>query len=90
MATFTNNRNVLSIEGKVKVIWHIENGREKADLCREFGLVNSIIQMICKNRTMIISAFEWNGSRIKLFWKLEQSDINEMLLSGLSKRKVAM
>jgi len=72
--------NVLSIEGKIKVIWQIDSGRKKADLCREFGLVNSIIQMICENRAIIISAFEWSGSRIKLFWKLEQSDIDEMLL----------
>ena len=90
MSTVTNNRNILSIEGRVKVMWQIENGRKKADLCLEVGLVNSIIQMICENRAIIISAFEWNGSRIKLFWELEPSDIDEMVLSGLSKREVTM
>jgi hypothetical protein len=39
--------------------------KKKYDVCREFGLVNSVIQMICKNRTKIIGAFEWNGSRRK-------------------------
>jgi hypothetical protein len=29
--------------------------------CREFGLINSTIQNICKNRTKIISAFEQSG-----------------------------
>ena len=90
MTTVMNNRNVLSIKGKVKVIWKTENWRKKADLCREFGLVNSIIQMICENRAIIISGFEWNELRIKLFWKLERSDIGEMLNSGLSKREVTM
>jgi hypothetical protein len=39
------------------------NERKKKD----FGLLNSLIQTICKNRTKIISALEWNGSRMKLF-----------------------
>jgi len=43
----------------------IENGRKTKK--KELGLLNSVIQMICKNRTKIISALEWNGSRIKLF-----------------------
>ena len=32
------------MEGEVKVILQIENGKMKADWCREFGLVNSTIQ----------------------------------------------
>jgi hypothetical protein len=32
--------------------------KKKADVCPEFGLVNSTIQTIWKNRTRIISAFE--------------------------------
>jgi len=39
------------------------NERKKKDI----GLINSMIQTICKNRTKTISALEWNGSRIKLF-----------------------
>jgi transposase-like protein len=65
MATITNKRKVLSVEEKVKVLQEIENGKKKADVCRAFGLINSTIQMIWKNRTKIISAFEQNGSRIK-------------------------
>jgi hypothetical protein len=42
----------------------------KADVCREIGLVNSMIQTIWKNRTKIISAFEQN----------ERSDVDEALL----------
>ena len=30
---------VLSAEGKVKVIWQIENGKNKDDMCQEFGLI---------------------------------------------------
>jgi len=65
MATVTNKRNILGVEGKVKVIRHIENGKKKVDVGRKVGLVNSTIEMICKNGTKIISAFEQNGSRIK-------------------------
>jgi hypothetical protein len=43
----------------------IRRQKKKADMGCEFGLKNSMIQMIWKNRTKIITAFEWNGLRIK-------------------------
>jgi hypothetical protein len=46
MATVMNERNVLSIEGKVKVTQEIENGKKMPDVCREFGLVSFAIQMV--------------------------------------------
>jgi hypothetical protein len=44
-----------------------KNGKKKADVCWEFGLVNYMIQMIWKNRTKIISVFEHNRLRIMRF-----------------------
>jgi hypothetical protein len=67
MAAVMNKREVLSIEGKVKVIRQTENGREKADVCWEFGLVNCAIEKIWENITKVISGFEQNSSRIKRF-----------------------
>jgi hypothetical protein len=49
-------------------------------MCLEFGLVNSTIQKICKNRTKVISEFEQNGSRVKRFRTPEGSDVDEALL----------
>ena len=43
-------------------------------MCWEFGLVNSVIQKLWRNRTKIINAFEQNGSRIEPFQKLEQNE----------------
>jgi len=60
MATVTNKRKVLSTEGKAKVIRHTENGKMKSDMRQGFGLVNTMIQIIWKNRNKIISAFEEN------------------------------
>jgi hypothetical protein len=54
MATLTNKRTVLSVEEKFKVIRGTENGKKKPDFCREFGIVNSTIQTICKNRTKLL------------------------------------
>ena len=56
-----NKRKVFSVDGKVKAIREIENGKKKAGVCREFGLLNSTIQAIWKNSTKIISAFEQKG-----------------------------
>jgi hypothetical protein len=60
-----NKSKVLSVEKNDKLLGEIQNGRKKADVCREFGLVNCTNKMIWKNRTKIISVFEQNISRIK-------------------------
>jgi CENP-B N-terminal DNA-binding domain. len=49
-----NKRKVVSMKGKVKVIRQIENGKKKADVWQEFGVVNSMINVVCKNRRKII------------------------------------
>ena len=49
----------MSVEGNVQVVQEIDN-RKKADVCQEFGVVNCTIEMIWKNITRIISAFEQN------------------------------
>jgi len=46
----------------------------------EFGLINSIIQMIWKKRTKIINAYEQNESRMKRFREPERSDVDVALL----------
>jgi len=60
-------KEVLRAEEKLKMIQEIENGKKKTDMCQEFGLINSTIKMIWKNKNRIISAVEWNGPRIKQF-----------------------
>ena len=55
----------------------IRKQKKKVDMGCKFGLINSMIQTIWKNRSKIISAFEWNVSRIKWFRMPEQSDVDE-------------
>ena len=49
------------------MIQEIENGKKKTYMCQEFGLINSMMQMIWKNRNRSISGVEQNGPRIKQF-----------------------
>jgi hypothetical protein len=58
MAEVAIRRKVLSVEDEVNVIKQIESGKKKADMCWKFGLVNSTIQTIWKNRDKIVSAYE--------------------------------
>jgi hypothetical protein len=58
-------------------------GGGEADVCREFGLVSTTIQIICKNRTKIIKAFERKGSRNKRIRKSERNDVDEALLKAI-------
>jgi len=51
----------------------------KADVCREFGLVKSTIQMFCKKHIEITSVFEQNGSRTKRLPNTERRDDDEAL-----------
>jgi hypothetical protein len=54
---------------------------------QEFALVNSMNQKIWKNRTKIISVFEQNGLRMKVFQKLERTDIHETMLKWFKQRR---
>jgi transposase len=58
----------------------MENLKKKADVFREFVLVNYAVQKIFKNRAKIISAFEENGSTIKRLRNPERSDAIKALL----------
>jgi hypothetical protein len=62
------------------MVWQKESGKNNPCVCQEFGLVNSIIQTIWKNKTTIINVLGQNGLKIKQFQKPEQSDINQALL----------
>jgi hypothetical protein len=55
--------------------------------CREFDLVNSMIQTIWKNRIKIINVFEQNISRTNRFWKPEWSDATEVLLKWFKQQR---
>lgn len=61
----------MSVEGKVKVILQIENGKKKADMCWEFGLINDPNYL----KKKINSVFDHKGSRIKQFQMPEWNDI---------------
>ena len=80
MAIVTNKRKVLGVERNVNMIRQIANGIKEANVCREFGLINSMIQTIWRRRTKIISVFEQNESRSKRFHNPERSDVDEALL----------
>jgi len=54
---------------------------------REFVLINSTVQWICKNRTKVISAFERNGLIIKRFRKPEWGGVNEALLQWCEQQR---
>ena len=69
------------------MIRQLENGKKKADVCRKVGLVNLTIEIICKIKIQIISAFEQNGSTVTLFRKPERSDVNEALLRWFQLRQ---
>ena len=90
MAAVTNKRKVLSVAEKDKLIREIENGKKEAFVFREFGFVNSRIKKICKNRTTLVSVFEQNESRKKLFRNPEGVKSMRRCLSGLSSRELTV
>jgi transposase-like protein len=77
----------LNVEEKVKAIRETENGKKKADACREFSLVSSTIHTVWKNRIKIISAFEQGGLRIQRLRKAEPSDVDKALLKWFKQHR---
>ena len=80
MGTVTNKRKVQSVEENVNALREIENGKQNADVWREFGLVISENQTSWKKLKKIINVFKQNGEEIKLFRKPVRSDLDEALL----------
>jgi len=64
MAIVTKNA-VLRVKEKFEMIQEVINGKKRTDMCQEFGVINSMIQIIWKNRNRIISGVERTGPRIK-------------------------
>jgi len=60
-----------------------DNGKDKANMCREFSLVNSTVQKIWKNRTRIISAFEGRNREYSDFESLNEVKSIRRCLSSL-------
>ena len=56
-------------------------------MCREFGLVNSTIQTIWKNRTKIISPLDQDASRTMQFLKPERRDVDEAQLKWFKQER---
>lgn len=73
-------RKVLPIKEKVRVIRACEEGRKIADVCREFGLVNSTVGSILKNKEKILKAFNEDGENVKRIRGCERTDIDAALL----------
>jgi len=46
MATVTNKRKVLNSKEKLSDMTIEKNEKQKADVCRKFGLINSTVQTI--------------------------------------------
>jgi hypothetical protein len=87
MATVTNTSKVLSFEGKVKVLGGTENLKNKADVRREIGLVNSAIQIIWRNRNKII-CMKRRDQEKSVFESLNKVTAMRRCLSSLSNVKV--
>uniref|UniRef100_A0A1B6C4M0 HTH CENPB-type domain-containing protein n=1 Tax=Clastoptera arizonana TaxID=38151 RepID=A0A1B6C4M0_9HEMI len=76
-------RKVLPIKEKVRVIRACEEGRKIADVCREFGLVNSTVGSILKNKNKILKAFQEDGENSKRIRGCGRIDIDAALLKWL-------
>lgn len=73
----------------MKVITELEKKRSKADVCREFNLVNSTVGTIWKDRKKIMEAYLESGSSIKRIRKPTRQDLDEALLKWFTQQRTA-
>jgi hypothetical protein len=57
MATVTNKRKVLNVEGKVEVIRKTQNGKMEANVSRALGPVIFTLQTMSKNIPKLLVCF---------------------------------
>jgi len=67
-----------------------DNGKDKADVCREFSLVNSTAQKVWKNRIILISAFEGTDREYGDFESLNEVKSMWRYLSGFRKTEMTV
>lgn len=82
-------RKVIDLSDKIKIITELEKKRSKADVCREFGLANSTVCTIWKDRQKIIDAFQHGSSRAKKIRKPIRQDLDEALLKWFTQQRTA-
>ena len=82
MATGTNER-IVERRRKLKVVQQIEYVKKKADVSREFRLVNSTIEMVWENETTVIMPLNRTDREEREIRKPEFSDVDETLLVWL-------
>ncbi|GJQ76772.1 hypothetical protein Trydic_g15612 [Trypoxylus dichotomus] len=86
---FGCKRKVLTLDDKVVVINAIESGRKKADVCRQFGLVNSTVGTIIKNKEKILKSFDEGGAQAKKIRLPEKPDVDSALIKWFSQCRSA-
>lgn len=74
-------RKVLTLDDKVAIIKAVQKGVKKANVCREFGLVNSTVCTIIKNKDKIMQNFLNGKGHVKKIRFCEKTDIDSALLA---------
>ncbi|XP_023238913.1 tigger transposable element-derived protein 4-like [Centruroides sculpturatus] len=74
------NRKALTLDCKVEIIKAVESGRKKADVCRDFGLANSTVCTIIKNREKILKSFQDGKGQVKKIKLCEKVNIDDALI----------
>ncbi|XP_023228548.1 tigger transposable element-derived protein 4-like [Centruroides sculpturatus] len=73
-------RKALTLDCKVEIIKAVESGRKKADVCRDFGLANSTVCTIIKNREKILKSFQDGKGQVKKIKLCEKANIDDALI----------
>lgn len=82
-------RKVLTLDDKVAVIKAVESGAKKADVCRQFSLVNSTVCTILKNKDKILENFNNGKGHVKKVRLCEKADIDSSLLEWFKQCRAA-
>jgi hypothetical protein len=90
MAAITNKRKVLTIKGKAEVIQQIENGTRKADLFREFCVINSAIERGVKPEPRLLVHLNRKDREHKDIVSLNKVTSMRRCLNGCSESEVTM
>ena len=87
MATVTNKRRVLNSKEKLSDMTNEKNEKQKADVCRKFGLVNSTVQTIWKDSTKLLVRVNRMDQEYSNSESMKKSGINEAPLKRFMQKR---
>lgn len=76
----SNKRKHFTLEQKIKIVNEVNEGAQKSEVCRKYGLALSTLSTFLKSKDSLIAAFESSCTKRKRLRTTDKTDLDKALL----------